>query len=293
MQRTAVSLFRIDWRQLGLVGLLLAIALIGWFLTDGRMAGMDAGPGTDPGTLGFYVSTWVVMMAAMMFPSMAPMVVAFARIQRRRRELGKASSGPAALVLFVGGYLVAWCLFGLMAYGMLKLVRSLSIDVLSWDRAGPYLAGAVIVAAAVYQLTPMKDVCLRTCRGPLDFLLGGWRTGYVGALQMGVEHGAWCVGCCWALMAALFAVGAMSVGWMAFIAALVAVEKMLPWQRVANRGVAILLLVLGLGVAFAPDRVPGLTVPGSPDAVRETMQMDGAPAQQTPPMPPMRDTTDR
>jgi predicted metal-binding membrane protein len=287
MQRTAVSLFRIDRRQLGLVGLLLALALIGWFLTDGRMAGMDAGPGTDPGTLGFYVSTWVVMMAAMMFPSMAPMVVAFARIQRRRRELGKASSGPAALVLFVGGYLVTWCAFGLVAYGGLKLFRSRSIDVFSWDRAGPYLAGAVIVAAAVYQLTPMKDVCLRKCRGPLDFLLGGWRTGHVGALRMGVEHGAWCVGCCWALMAALFAVGAMSVGWMAFIAALVAVEKMLPWQGVANRGVATLLLVLGLGVAFAPDRVPGLTVPGSPDAVRAMMQMDGAPAQ---PAPPMRGT---
>ncbi len=170
-----IALVRMDRRQLSLVGLLLGLALVGWWVTDARMDGMDAGPGTDPGTLGFYVSTWVVMMAAMMFPSAAPMVVAFARIQRRRRELGKASSGPVAVALFVGGYLLTWSAFGVAAYGILALFRSLSIDWLSRDGAGPYLAGAVISGAAVYQLTPMKDVCLRKCRGPVGFLLGGWR----------------------------------------------------------------------------------------------------------------------
>jgi predicted metal-binding membrane protein len=255
-----------DPRRLVLVALLLALAVVGWLVTDDRMAGMDAGPGTDPGALGFYVGVWVVMMAAMMFPSIAPMVVAYSRIQRKRREQGKAHSGPVAVGLFVGGYLVSWTAFGLAAYGLLELGRSLSIDALAWDEAGPYVAGGVIFAAAVYQLTPAKDVCLRKCRGPLAFVLGYWKPGYAGALRMGVEHGAWCVGCCWALMAALFALGVMSVGWMAFVAALIALEKLLPWKAVANRGVAIVLAVLAIGVAFAPESVPGLTLPDSAQA---------------------------
>ena len=121
----------------------------------------------------------------------------------------------------------------------------------------------MIVAAAVYQLTPLKDVCLRKCRNPMMFLLTRWQPGRSGALRMGMEHGAWCVGCCWALMAALFAVGVMSIGWMVLVAGLIAVEKLLPWRIAANRGIAVLLVVLGLGVAFAPEDVPGLTLPNS------------------------------
>jgi len=264
-----------DPRQLTLVAVLLVLAVVGWLVTDERMAGMDAGPGTDPGALGFYVGVWVVMMAAMMFPSIAPMVIAYSRIQRRRREQGKAHSAPVAVGLFVGGYLVSWTAFGLAAYGLLELGRSLSIDALVWDEAGRYVAGGVILAAAVYQLTPAKDACLRRCRGPLDFVLGYWKPGYGGALRMGVEHGAWCVGCCWALMAALFALGVMSLGWMAFVAALIAVEKLLSWKAVANRGVAVLLAVVGIGVAFAPGSVPGLTLPDSPQARDPMMRMMG------------------
>ena len=203
-----------------------------------------------------------------MFPSMAPMVIAYAGIQRKRREQGKGHSGPVAVALFVGGYLAAWTAFGLAAYGLLELGRSLSIDALAWDSGGPYVAGGVIAAAALYQLTPAKDVCLRKCRGPLDFVLGGWRPGYAGALRMGMEHGAWCVGCCWALMAALFALGVMSVGWMAFVAAMIAMEKLLPWKAVANRGIAVLLGVLAVMVAFTPGSVPGLTLPDSAKAQR-------------------------
>ena len=265
-----------DRRQLVLVATLVVLAVVGWLVTDKRMAGMDAGPGTDPGALGFYVGVWVVMMAAMMFPSIWPMVVAYAAIQRGRRERGKSRSGPVAVGLFVGGYLAAWTAFGLATYGVPQLGRSLSIDALAWDSAGPYVAGGVILAAAVYQLTPAKDVCLRKCRGPLDFVLGYWKPGYRGALRMGVEHGAWCVGCCWALMAALFALGVMSLGWMAFVAAMIAAEKLLPWKDVANRGVAVLLAVLAIGVAIAPERVPGLTLPDSPQARDAMMQMGPA-----------------
>ena len=108
------------------------------------------------------------------------------------------------------------------------------------------------------------------------FLLSAWRPGRLGAMRMGVEHGAWCVGCCWALMAALFALGVMSIAWMALIAALIAIEKLLPWRVLANRGVALLLVALGIAVAFAPDRVPGLTLPDSPQAAR-AMQSMGMP----------------
>lgn len=262
MEAARLPRLRAEPRQLSLVAALLVLAVVGWLVTDERMAGMDAGPGTDPGTLGFYVGVWVVMMAAMMFPSIAPMVMAYARIQRQRRARGRERSGPATVAVFVGGYLLTWTAFGLAAYGVLAFGRSLSIDAFAWDAGGPYLAGGVILAAAVYQLTALKDVCLRKCRGPLDFVLGYWKEGYGGALKMGFAHGAWCVGCCWALMAALFALGAMSVGWMAFVAALIAVEKLVPWRAVANRGVAFALVVLGLAVALTPGSVPGLTLPG-------------------------------
>jgi predicted metal-binding membrane protein len=262
--------------QLGLIILLVALAAVGWVVTDERMAGMDAGPGTDPGALGFYVTAWVVMMAAMMFPSIWPMVVMQIRMQAGKRERGEQATGGTT-TLFVGGYLVTWTAAGLLFYALLETGRALDLDALSWDRGGPYLAGAVILAAAVYQLTPLKEACLNKCRSPLMFLLTAWRPGRAGAMRMGIEHGAWCVGCCWALMAALFALGVMSVGWMVFVAALIAAEKLLPWKALASRGNALLLLVLGVAVMLAPEDVPGLTLPGSAEAgqAMEAMGMEG------------------
>lgn len=258
--------------RFGLLGLLMLLALFGWAVTDERMQGMDAGPGTDLGTLGFFLTTWVVMMSAMMFPSISPMVLMYARIEAGRRERGR--SAPAgATAAFIGGYLITWATAGLLGYMIFEATQSLSIDAFSWDRGGPYLAGGVLVAAAAYQLTPLKDACLRKCRNPLMFLMTSWRPGRTGALRMGVEHGAWCVGCCWALMAALFALGVMSIGWMAFIAVLIGIEKLLPWQALANRGVALLLIALGIAVAFAPGHVPGLTLPDSPQAAGAMQSM--------------------
>jgi predicted metal-binding membrane protein len=251
--------------QLALIFGLLVLAAVAWAMTGDRMAGMDAGPGTDLGGIGFWVTAWVVMMAAMMFPSIAPMVVMHARIEEGSRRQGR-STEAGATALFVCGYLLTWTGAGLIAYAIFEVGRSLSLDFLSWDQAGPYVAGGVILAAAVYQLTPLKDACLRRCRNPMMFMLTAWRPGRMGAVRMGVEHGAWCVGCCWGLMAALFAVGVMSIGWMALVAALIAMEKLLPWKAQANRGIALLLVVLGLGVAFFAEDVPGLTLPDSPEA---------------------------
>ena len=119
----------------------------------------------------------------------------------------------------------------------------------------------MLVLAAAYELTPLKDVCLTKCRSPLGFLLGAWRDGPVGALRMGSKHAGWCVGCCWALMAALFALGVMSLTWMAFIAALIAFEKTLPWRGLATWGTAAMLMVLAIAVLAIPQEVPGLVLP--------------------------------
>jgi predicted metal-binding membrane protein len=256
--------------RFGLIALLLVLAVLAWAVTDDRMSGMDAGPGTDPGTLGWFLGVWVVMMAAMMFPSIAPMVMMYARIQRGRQERGQAAP-VGATTIFVSGYLISWAAAGLAGYWLFKAGQALAPQAFSWDEGGPYLAGGIIVLAAVYQLTPLKDMCLRHCRSPLMFILQHYKPRRGGALWMGIEHGGYCVGCCWALMAALFALGVMSLVWMAFVAALIALEKTLPWGRPATYATALVLLVLGVVLIAAPDAVPGLTVPG--DGGMDAMSM--------------------
>jgi predicted metal-binding membrane protein len=194
-----------------------------------------------------------VMMAAMMFPSVAPTVALYSRMTRRR-SLGWP-------LLFAAGYLLTWAVAGVAAFAIGVVVNSISGDVLAWDRAGRWVAGATLVVAAAYELTPLKDVCLAKCHSPLGFLLGTWRDGWAGALQMGAKNGAWCVGCCWALMASLFALGIMSITWMAVVAGLIALEKLLPWRRVAAFGTAALLVSLGVLMLMAPSAIPGLTTP--------------------------------
>jgi len=247
--------------QLALIGALLVLAAVAWAVTGDRMTGMDATPGAELGSLGFYVSVWVVMMAAMMFPSVSPTVLIYNRLRAGHRERGKGAPVDAT-VLFVAGYVLVWTAAGLVAYAGFELVRDADPGFLAWNEAGRYVTGGVIVAAAVYQVTPYKRACLVKCRSPLMFLAERWRHGRAGGLELGVRHGAWCLGCCWALMAALFAVGMMSLGWMALIAAFIAAEKLLPWPTAARRGVAVLLLALGLGVASVPSDVPGFTEPG-------------------------------
>ena len=260
--------------QLGLVGLLLGLAVVAWVATADRMSGMDAGPGTDPGTLGFYVTAWVVMMAAMMFPSIWPMVTMYSQIQQGKQARGRVAP-LGATASFVAGYLITWTAWGLLAYVLYEIGNSIWPEAFAWHRNGPYIAGGVIVAAALYQLTPLKDACLKRCRSPMMFLMKAWQPGRTGALRMGLAHGAWCVGCCWGLMAALFALGVMSVGWMVLIAALIAVEKLLPWRAIASYGIAVLLLAMGFLVAFTPSSLPGLTLPDSPKAASAHEMMHG------------------
>ena len=219
------------------------------------MHGMDSGPWTGLGTLAWFLGVWVVMMAAMMFPSVAPTVALYSRMTKSRSLIAPS--------LFASGYLVAWAGVGLLVFGLAIVGGHLPGNVLAWDRAGRWVAGATLIVAAVYELTPFKDVCLGKCRSPLGFLLGSWRGGRVGGLRMGISHGGWCIGCCWALMASLFALGVMSLIWMAFVAGLIAFEKLIPSRRTATYATAGVLLALGLLVIAAPDTIPALTIPGN------------------------------
>jgi predicted metal-binding membrane protein len=218
---------------------LIAIAGVCWAITAHRMQGMDMGPGTDLGSLGWFAVVWLTMMAAMMLPSLVPMAL--------------ASSGP---IRFAGGYLATWLGAGVVAYAVIRGVRALDLSWLAWDRAGQYVAAGVILAAALYELTPSKRRCLRHCRRPR-------RPGrsVASELREGAVEGAYCVGCCWALMAALFALGVMSLTWMVVIAALIAIDKLLPSERLAATVAITVLVGLALAVAFFPEQVPALTVP--------------------------------
>lgn len=240
--------------RLALVLLLLALAGMGWWWSAEQMRGMDDGPWTGLGGFGWFLAVWVAMMAAMMLPSVAPTVALFSRMTRSR--------SPWSPLAFALGYLLTWASAGAIAFALAAGAIGVAGDTLAWDNAGRALAGSTLLLAALYELTPLKDICLGRCRSPLGFLLGSWRDGWVGAVRMGAKHGAWCVGCCWALMASLFALGVMSLTWMAVVAGIIAVEKALPWRRTATLGATALLLGLGLLLLAAPGSVPGLTVPG-------------------------------
>ncbi|GAA2159639.1 DUF2182 domain-containing protein [Pedococcus bigeumensis] len=247
--RPALVASRAQW---GLVVLLFALAAAAWWWTVELMRGMDDGPWTTLGSFGWFLGVWVVMMAAMMFPSVAPTIALYARMNRTSRLMP---------LVFTAGYLLTWAGAGAIAFLVGSAASHVAGGKLAWDHAGRPIAGAVLVLAAGYELTPLKNVCLGKCRSPLGTLLGSWRDGWSGALRMGAKNGAWCVGCCWALMASLFALGVMSLVWMAVVAGFIAVEKILPWRRTATYGTAIVLLVLGVLVLVAPDALPGLTVP--------------------------------
>jgi predicted metal-binding membrane protein len=217
---------------------LVAAAAAAWAVTVDRMRGMDAGPGTDLGGLAWYLGIWVTMMAAMMLPSTAPAARHVARLARR-----------APTLLFAVGYLTVWTGYGLLAYGVFRLVNSLDLGWLAWNRSGPHAAGAVVVAAGLYELTPSKRLSLRRCRGAPH---GG------NAFRSGLAHGLDCVGCSGALMAVLFVLGAMSLFWMAIVAVAIFAEKVLPRGPRLAPALAVALVALGIWVAVSPESVPGL-----------------------------------
>ena len=221
---------------------LLAGSLVAWIVLVDWMRGMDAGPGMDLGSLGFYLGVWVTMTAAMMLPSVAPTAIAYTQVSRRAR---------AGTTLFLAGYLVAWTAYGLVAYAIYRALQAAAPAFLRWDSGGRYLAAAALAAAGLYELTPLKSLCLRHCRTPLHFVLGRWRSGRLGAARMGTEHGVYCVGCCFGLMLVLYVLGLMSLALMAVVAAVVFAEKVLPVGDRLPRAVAAACIAAGVGLALA------------------------------------------
>jgi predicted metal-binding membrane protein len=249
--RAAARLPRRD--RVVIVAALAAVTALSWLYVYLQMqptADMaDIAPaGFAPWSAGDFalnLGFWWAMMPGMMLPSAAPMILTFATVNRRRRERGR-SFVPTAV--FAAGYLVAWGLFGVAAtFADWGLERAALLSPAT-GALGPVMAAFAIAAAGLYQLTPLKAACLAHCRSPLDFALNHWRDGAVGALRMGLDHGFYCLGCCWFLMALMFAAGIMSLLWMAAIAGFILVEKLFPaGQRIARAaGVAMLALALYL-----------------------------------------------
>jgi predicted metal-binding membrane protein len=241
--------------ELAIVAAVLAAAGLAWWSTAERMTGMDAGPGTALGSVGWFAGVWATMMAAMMLPSLAPAAAVFAASVRR--ELSR-------ILLFAGGYLLVWSVAGIGAYGLFELGKSLFAGSLAWHDGGRWLAAGVLALAALYQLTPPKRAFLSKCRAAQRFSGSPSQNTRPGALAMGLRNGRWCLGCTWALMTALFALGVMSLTWMALIAVLVALEKIGPWRRGARVATAGVLVVLAAAILAVPHEIPGFVVPGSP-----------------------------
>jgi predicted metal-binding membrane protein len=216
------------------------------------MSGMTAA-GWSLGGAVLFVALWTVMMAAMMLPAALPMIVIFASAQARR-----AHHPAVPTWVFTAGYLLVWAAAGLLVYVLVQIGSDFVTGLAAADRASwaPLALGATLLAAGLYQFTPIKRVCLTHCRSPLAFVAQHWRDGRLGALQMGLRHGGYCLGCCWALFAVMVAAGVMSLAWMLLLTLLVFVEKVLPhgWRAAPVIGVA--LMVLGLMVASGAVPMP-------------------------------------
>jgi len=229
---------------------LAGLALLAWLylFRMERMSMLDvtaamAMPGDrDAGRFLLTFLMWAVMMVAMMVPAASPMILTFATINRRRAAAGTPAVPTA---VFLAGYLVIWSAFSLAAAALQGALQAAALLAPATLTVTPLVGGVLLIAAGLYQLTPLKYACLARCQSPLGFILSEWREGPRGAFVMGLRHGAFCVGCCWALMALLFVAGVMNLLWVAAIAAFVLVEKMVPRARAVSWSAGAALLAWG------------------------------------------------
>lgn len=229
---------------------LFVLAALGWWWSV-RMASMGAMAGGHGVTIGPFLVAWVAMMGAMMFPAIAPVVTLYGR--------AAAAGRVAPLPFFVAGYLAVWTSVGVPAYwASLALMEPIA----SAEPWAARLAGVVLIGAAAWQLTPLKSMCLRHCRSPISFFLrfGATVTRPVGALRMGATHGLFCLGCCWALMAVLVALGTMNLAWMAVLALLILLEKNAPFGERIAQVAAVLFAVAGIAMLLDPRTLTTLTL---------------------------------
>jgi predicted metal-binding membrane protein len=256
-----------------ILGLLLALAAAAWAALIWQGARADIDMAMDSPTMGLraplFLTTWVIMMVAMMFPTAAPMIIAFHTVQAGRRQRGEAF---VSTWIFVAAYLLVWGLSGVAAYAVALAAETVAARTTLSPATAARIGGTLLIAAGLYQLTPLKDLCLSKCRTPITFIMTSWRDGAWGALRMGLLHGAYCLGCCWLLFVILFPLGIMNIAAMAGITLVIFVEKTLPWGRVVARATAAALVVYGVVVIAVPQFLP--TFPeGSSMAMPSDMQM--------------------
>lgn len=232
------------WIALGGVGVLSGLSWIylAW-MPDGMHDGSAPRPGWSTGEIAWMFIMWVAMMAAMMLPSAVPAVLTYVTASRRGAAAKKPEIGTAGFVL---GYLAAWTGFSLAATLAQSVLHAGGLLSMEMRTTSGLLSGCILLAAGAFQFTPLKRACLRKCRTPMGFVLAEWRDGVAGAAIMGVRHGAYCVGCCWALMAVLFVAGVMNVLWVAGIAVLVLLEKVVPGGEGLARVSGMSLMLLGI-----------------------------------------------
>jgi predicted metal-binding membrane protein len=235
---------RIRDRNLILAALLI-LAVVAWVVLIQQSARPDEPMGMNAS---LFITLWVVMMAAMMFPSAAPMVMAFAQVQASKRERGQLF---VPTWIFVGAYLVVWTLFGALAWAAAAGVEAAHPAMWLMDNAAR-LSGGVFILAGLYQFSPLKHACLAKCRTPLTFILSAWRDGYGGAFRMGVEHGLYCLGCCWHLFVILFPLGMMNIAVLSALTLIIFAEKTLPVGRRLGQLTGGALVAYGLLTFFMP-----------------------------------------
>lgn len=243
-----------------ILGVLLTLAAIAWgvLIWQASMMNNQAMGLTMGMSAALFIMLWIVMMVAMMLPSAAPMILMFSTVYagKRRQEQPFVPTW-----IFVSAYLLVWSLCGVLAFPLAQGAERLATQSM-WlmDNAARF-GGVILVVAGLYQLSPLKRICLSKCRTPLQFILGSWREGYSGAFRMGFEHGAYCLGCCWLLFVILFPLGIMNIAVMALVTALIFAEKTFPLgQRIAQLS-ALLLSAYGVLVLFVPGALPTMPSP--------------------------------
>lgn len=238
-----------------ILALLLIFASASWGILIWQSRTMnEMGMGLTMGMgAAFFLVIWVVMMIAMMFPTVAPVILAFARVQRDRQSVGRAL---APTLVFIGAYLLIWALFGALAYVGALAAEGLAQQIPWLLLNGARIGGGLLVLAGLYQLSPLKRVCLAKCRTPLEFIHTSWRDGSSGALRMGLEHGLACLGCSWLLFVLLFPLGLMNLAAMALLTALILAEKCFPLGVRIAQVAALVLILYGVLVIVVPTALP-------------------------------------
>ena len=240
-----------------ILGLLLALAAGAWAVLVWQSADADMDMTMASSTMGLraplFLAIWVIMMVAMMFPTAAPMILTFHKVQAGKRRRGDAF---VSTWVFVAAYILVWTLAGVAAYAGALAAEAIAVRAALSPATAARIGGAVVILAGIYQLTPLKDLCLSKCRTPITFIMTSWRDGTAGALRMGLLHGAYCLGCCWLLFAILFPLGIMNIGAMAGITLIIFAEKTLPWPRLAPYAAAFALILYGALVIASPQLLP-------------------------------------